>query len=102
MLVVGLSLPNVGKPTLSVRASFNFIECQVVDQDVRTTSLVEIESKPLHRLVVFIKTPKQEISYLRVLPLFRQPLVQKTEAIAASAIPKSDVLITTSGNLASS
>lgn len=47
MLVVGLSLPNVESPTLSVRASFNFIECQVVDEDVRhDLALLKLNPNP--------------------------------------------------------
>ncbi len=109
-LLVGLALPNLenyksGGATLSVRASFNFIECEVVDEDVRhDLALLKLKINPFTDKPHIIKTPKETIGYLhRVATLSSPTRPRDGEAIAVSGYPLDQtVLITTSGNLASS
>ncbi len=70
-LVAGLALPNLenyksGGATLSIQAGFNFIECEIVDEDVRhDLALLKLKINPFTDKPHIIKTPKETIGYLR-------------------------------------
>src|SRR5258708_10569953 len=109
-LVVGLALPNLenyksGGATLSIRASFTFIECEVVDEDVRhDLALLKLKRNPFTDKAILITMPKETVGYLRRVATLSPPTRPRDgEAIAVSGYPLNQtVLITTSGNLASS
>ncbi|MGA8872360.1 MAG: serine protease [Candidatus Acidiferrales bacterium] len=108
-LVVGLALPNLenyksGGATISIRGSFRYVNCEVVDEDVRhDLALLQLDPNPFTHKASLIETPKETIDALeRVAPLASSRPVDG-QAIAVSGYPFNEtVLITTSGSLASS
>jgi S1-C subfamily serine protease len=109
-LVVGLALPNLenynsGGATLSIRGSFRFIECEIVDEDVRhDLALLKLARNPFADNTNFITGPKETVGYpRRVATLSRSARPRDGDSIAVSGYPLNQtVMITTSGNLASS
>ena len=109
-LMVGLALPNLedyksGGATVSMRASFTFIDCEVIDEDVRhDLALLKLKRNPFTEMVGLIQTPKETIGPPhRVAALSPSTRPRDGEAIAVSGYPLNEtVLVTTSGNLASS
>ena len=93
-LVVGLALPNLenyksGGATLSIRASFNFTECEVIDEDVRhDLALLKLKINPFTDKPHLIQTPKETIGYLHRVAMLSSPARPRDgEAIAVSGLP---------------
>src|SRR5438309_359148 len=104
-LMVGVALPNLVNATLTVRGNFTLTECDVIDEDSRhDLALLKLKQNPLKGEVgAFMKVGDKVMDIPRRVATPSTARPQDGEAIAVSGYPfSSTVLVTTSGNLASS
>lgn len=109
-LMVGVATPNLdefkaGGSTVSIRGSFVLVECDVADEDVRhDLALLKLKQNPFKgELGTFMKVGDKSIGYPHRVATLTSGRPHDGEAIAVSGYPfGSPVLVTTSGNLASS
>jgi S1-C subfamily serine protease len=105
-LLVGMAGPNLENfRGISMRASFNLIEFDVLDEDARhDLVLLKLKRNPFKgETGIFVQAGDEKIEWLHKVAILAPGRPQDGEAIAVSGYPlRSTVLVTTSGNLASS
>jgi S1-C subfamily serine protease len=108
-LLIGVALPNLENfkgagGSISVRASFAYTDCDVVEEDaLHDIALLEMKHNPFTGgMGKFMKTPKGSIDYPHKIAILSPDRPRDGEQIALSGYPLSGtVLITTSGSVAS-
>src|SRR6266851_1108351 len=108
-LFIGIALPNLekfkaGDASISIRGSFAYAECDVVEEDaLHDIALLKMKQNPFTGgMGTFMKTPEGSIDYPHKVATLLPDRPHDGERIAVSGYPLSNtVLITTSGNLAS-
>jgi S1-C subfamily serine protease len=108
-LLIGLALPNLenftsGGGSITMRASFGNVECDVVEEDEsHDIALLKMKLNPFNGgMGTFMKTPTGSIDYPHKVATLSPARPHDGEHVAVSGYPLSGtVLITTSGSVAS-